>query len=138
MTNSTLGQKVKQNIIMVADDDLFMREQVKIAFNGLAKIVEAEDGEQVLSLYKQFNPSVLLLDIHMPKKSGKIVLREILDYDEKACVIMLSADSNSKNVQESAMVGAKGFITKPFTKEVLFKYIMPALRFDDSSISDLI
>ncbi len=118
---------------MVADDDLFMREQVKIAFEGIAKIIEAEDGEQVLGLYKKYNPSVLLLDIHMPKKNGKVVLHEVLEYDPGAHIIMLSADSKSKNVHETSMHGAKGFITKPFTKAVLFKYIMPALYFDDSS-----
>ncbi len=135
MQNEDQKSRRKSNIVLVADDDFFMRAQVKLALENLVQVIEADSGEQVLELYKRFNPAVLLLDIHMPKMNGKLVLKDILNYDPTAYVIMLSADSQMSNVRETHAKGASGFITKPFTKEVVLKYVTPMLLFDDSAAS---
>ncbi len=131
MQNGIFELSPKKNIILIADDDFFMRSLVKTALEDIVKVVQIESGEQVLESYKQHNPAVLLLDIHMPDKSGKQILLDILEYDPNAYVIMLSADSQIQNVRETHIKGAKGFIAKPFNKDVLMKYILPVLSFSD-------
>lgn len=118
-------QERSQNIVLVAEDDFYMRQLVSIALEGIATVIPAESGDAVLSLYKEHNPDVLLLDIHLPKVSGKQLLAEVLAYDSGAYVVMLSADSKSDNVHGLISAGARGFVAKPFTKETLLKYLQP-------------
>lgn len=101
---------------------MFIRFLVKKWLGGEAKIVECANGKDVVELYKSAKPNIVFLDIHLPGKSGKDALRELMRLDPTAFVIMLSADSNKDNVLYSIKTGAKAFITKPFTRETLFKY----------------
>jgi two-component system, chemotaxis family, chemotaxis protein CheY len=74
-----------------------------------------------MAAYKQYAPDILLLDIHMPGKDGLEVLHDIQDIDPQAYIIMLSADSSAENVGYTLQEGAKGFMTKPFTREKLLE-----------------
>lgn len=121
--------------ILVADDDFFMRAQAKIALQELGEVIEAESGDQAITLYKEHKPEVLLLDIHMPKQGGKDVLRDVLKFDPRAYVVMFSADANEQNVQQARFAGAKGFVAKPFTKQNLLKYVMACPAFNAENIS---
>ncbi|MGE3624284.1 MAG: response regulator transcription factor [Bdellovibrionales bacterium] len=112
-----------EKIVLVADDDMYMRMLVKKGAGEGLTVHEAADGKDILSAYKKHVPDMLLLDIHMPNMDGTAVLRDVLAVDPKAYVIMLSADSSRENVEQTLQKGAKGFLTKPFTKEKLQEYI---------------
>lgn len=111
----------KENIIMVADDDMFMRSLVSKALGSYGKIVELPDGENVTDTYLEISPDVLFLDIHLPGRSGMEILDEINNFDQSAYIVMLSADSNKDNVVKTRKNGAKGFVAKPFTKDKLIE-----------------
>ena len=113
----------QEKIILVADDDMYMRMLVKKGASEGIVVHEAADGSEVLAAYKKYVPDILFLDIHMPNKEGIDILRDILAVDSKAYIIMLSADSSRENVELALKQGAKGFLTKPFTKEKLQDYI---------------
>lgn len=121
----------QEKIILVADDDLFMRTQVKgfvhkIMINGVYQkttIFEAADGNDVVSIYKKHVPDVLFLDLHMPNKDGFSILQEIQALDRQAYVVMMSSDNTPKSMERLLKEGARGFLTKPFTKELLCDYI---------------
>ncbi len=113
----------KENIIMVADDDMYMRMLVKKGAQSIATVHEVSNGDEVMEAYKQHMPDILFLDIHLPDRDGTILLHDILAVDHAAYIVMLSADSSQENVQLTVSKGAKGFLTKPFTKERLLEYI---------------
>jgi len=113
----------KEKIIMIADDDMFMRALAAKSIKKYGKIISVERGNEILDLYLEHLPDLLFLDIHMPGKSGLNVLDEILNIDHKAHIIMLSADSNKSNVLNTSARGAKGFITKPFSNDKLCEFI---------------
>ncbi len=121
---AALRAKRKESIILVADDDMYMRLLVKKGSGAQHTIVEVDSGDKVMDAYKKNIPDLLFLDIHMPNMSGPDVLREVLAIDPKAYIVMLSADSSVENVANMIKQGASGFITKPFTKEKLQEYIM--------------
>ncbi len=108
-------QKRKENIILVADDDLFMRSLLCASLNQFGTCLEIDNGVKILENYLQYCPNVIFLDIHMPQINGIEVLNQILSYDPHAYVIMLSADSCKANVINAIKLGAKDFIAKPFT-----------------------
>lgn len=113
----------RENIVLVADDDMYMRLLVKKGISGQATVHEVADGNEVISAYQQHVPDIVFLDIHLPSKEGPQLLQELLAIDPQAHIIMLSADSSSENVSHTMREGAKGFMAKPFTKEKLLEYL---------------
>src|SRR3989339_1788242 len=111
------------NIFLVADDDLFVRSLVSRALKDYGKIVELTNGNDVVDRFLEISPDVLFLDIHLPEKSGLDILDEIIKKNKDAFVVMLSADSHLGNVVITRKAGAKGFITKPFTKQKLLETV---------------
>ena len=110
-------------IILVADDDMYMRMLVKKGVDKGFTVHEVADGNEVLKAYKQYMPDILFLDIHLPNVEGTNIQHKVLAVDPQAYVVMLSADSSRENVESTLHRGAKGFMTKPFTKERLQEYI---------------
>ena len=113
----------QENIVLVADDDMYMRMLVKKGISTKATLHELGDGSDVLPAYEKHAPNILFLDIHMPHIDGLGILHSIQSIDPEAYVIMLSADSSRENVEHAISKGAKGFLTKPFTKEKLQNFI---------------
>jgi two-component system, chemotaxis family, chemotaxis protein CheY len=111
-------------IVLVADDDMYMRMLVKKGAGEGNTVYEVADGKDILDAYKKYVPNILFLDIHLPNVNGTDVLRTILTMDSKAYIVMLSADSSRENVALTMQQGAKGFLTKPFTREKLQEYIL--------------
>lgn len=122
-TYADLRATRRENIIIIADDDMYMRLLTKKGVGPNFTVVEVADGGEVLEMYKKVAPDILFLDIHMPNMEGTNVLQQVLAIDPKAFVVMLSADSSRENVANTANQGAKGFLTKPFSKDKLTEYL---------------
>ena len=58
--------------VLIADDEPHIRSLISLIVTSLGAevVAEASDGEQALSMYKQFSPDMVLLDINMPKMDG--------------------------------------------------------------------
>jgi len=117
-------QNRERNVVLIADDNVFIRFLVKKWLGAVADIIEVGHGSEVLTAYKKHQPDITFLDIHLPGKNGKDILLDIKGIDAEAFVIMLSADSNKDNVVDSVRGGARAFITKPFTRDTLHKYYL--------------
>lgn len=128
----------KQNLVMIADDDLFVRKVIRSALEDMAEIVEASDGAEVEAIYRQHTPDVIFLDIHLPNVSGLELVRRLVKQDLGAYVIMLSADSSFNNVKMSKVRGSRGFLTKPFDKKRILHYFnsCPTVSFADEGTAE--
>ena len=108
--------------VMVVDDSDAIRMVLKdIVTIGKHNLVgELNTGVGALEEYIKTKPDVVLLDMAMPKKDGVSVLKEILEFNHSANVIMISASDNQETVKECMSLGAKAYILKPFNfQEVL-------------------
>lgn len=119
--SSLFGARLRRvdRIVMVADDDMFIRSLVRKTFLSKGKVIELDKAESIVDTYLEVLPDIVLLDIHLPGGSGIDILSEILRFDETAYVLMLSSDSVKDNVLSTQKLGAKGFIVKPFTQAKL-------------------
>jgi two-component system chemotaxis response regulator CheY len=109
----------QENLIMVADDDMFMRSLVTKNFVERGRIIEFDKADNIVDAYLENLPDLVFLDIHLPGGSGIDILAEILSFDDTAYVVIVSADSVKENILNVKHLGAKGFLAKPFTKEKL-------------------
>ena len=104
--------------ILIADDDagmrLVMRKLVERC-EGYELVGEAADGAQLLDLYRQCAPEVVLMDVEMPEKTGIECAREIQDMDPRTIVVFVTAhEEYMKNAFE---VYAFDYLVKPFRVE---------------------
>ena len=109
--------------ILVVDDAAFMRLSVKTMLekNEFEVVGEAENGSKAIQMYKILKPDIVTMDITMPEMDGIEALGEIIKFDSKAKVIMLSAMGQEVKIREAVILGAKGFIIKPFKEEHFIK-----------------
>lgn len=109
--------------ILVVDDAAFMRLSLKTMLekNGFEVVGEANNGRNAIEMYKMLTPDIVTMDITMPDMDGIEALAEIIKFDPKANVIILSAMGQEVKIREAVLIGAKGFIVKPFKEEYLLK-----------------
>ncbi len=108
--------------ILIVDDDSGVRESVRLAIEEQDyldfEVTESSDVASGIEQLKKFKPDIVILDLHMPDKTGfdfMDIMREDNNLAE-AKVIMLSADDTHKNIfkAEARGIGAFHFIGKPF------------------------
>lgn len=101
-------------ILIIEDDPLMSRMYEQIFNFDQYEVKVADDGEQGLLVAKEFKPTVIMLDVMMPKLNGFEVLDRIkLDPDLKAIpVIMLTNLSSEQDAQTAMLKGAVKYIVK--------------------------
>ena len=115
--------------VLVVDDAAFMRKMVSdVLLGGGHEVVgEAGDGVEAVARYQELRPEVTTLDITMPEKDGLSALREIIELDPSARVVMCSALGQESKVLESIKLGAKDFVVKPFQADRVLGAVEKAL-----------
>lgn len=105
--------------VLIVDDAKFMRVTLSnlLSNNGFTVVGMAENGQDALEKYKELHPDIVTLDITMPIMDGLEALKNIMEYDSEAKVVMCSAMGQQKLVVEAIELGAKDFIVKPFDEQ---------------------
>lgn len=122
------------NRLLIVDDAIFMRKRIgEIALSaGWEIVAEAGNGIEALEAYQRERPSLVTLDIVMPKMDGVAVLKELVKSDPNARVVMVSAVNQKAKLAECIQTGAIDFIVKPFDKSDLKKFFEKSLTVGDS------
>ncbi|MUK90740.1 response regulator [Ornithinibacillus sp. L9] len=116
--------------ILIVDDAKFMRVTLTNIFEkGNHEIVgEAEDGRKAVQLYKQFQPDLVTMDITMPVMNGIDAIKEIMEFNPNAQILVCSAMGQQKVVVEAIEMGAKDFIVKPFDEQRVLETVNRILQ----------
>lgn len=115
--------------ILVVDDEAPIREMLKryLIKKGY-EVFDADNGAAALEIVKEQKPSIVLLDIRMPKgDDGVEVLRKIKEIDKNIGVIMITAVSDSQINDKCTELGAFDYITKPISLEYLEECLLAKL-----------
>ena len=121
MTNKQLNTS-----ILIADDDADDRLLIKQAFrecNLTSELYFVEDGEELMDfLYQRqpyesaMRPSLILLDLNMPRKNGIQALREIKANEQfrQIPVVVLTTSTAEEDILRTYDLGVSSYISKPF------------------------
>jgi len=109
--------------VLIIDDSDNMRMTIKelVELNGFSVIGEAGDGKTGIGLYKEFKPDIVTLDVIMREMDGIETLKQIIEFDAGAKVVMVSAMGQELYVKDAIKSGAKGFVVKPFGEQQLME-----------------
>ena len=113
--------------ILVADDDLNICELLRLYLEKEGfEVVMAHDGEEAVAKFESEKPSLILLDIMMPKLDGWQVCRQIRQKSD-CPIIMLTAKGETFDKVLGLELGADDYVVKPFdTKEIVARRSSPA------------
>jgi CheY-like chemotaxis protein len=104
---------------LIVDDEAHVRLFARLLLKdvGITNVWEASDGQQAVELLNTHEPQLLLLDVNMPVMGGLDLLRELQAAGWNTPVIMLTAESSVKTVQQAAALGAAGYLLKQSSRE---------------------
>lgn len=112
--------------IIIIDDDAIVAASMKTILtcdNEVEVLALGYDGKEAVSLYKEWKPDIILMDIQMKEMSGLEAAKEIKDIDENAKIILLTTFLDDGYVRDALQVGASGYILKQD-----FSGVLPALK----------
>ena len=111
--------------ILIGDDSILARKQLKdiILQYGTPTFWEASNGQETIDLYKKESPDIVFLDIVMPVKDGNAAIREIIEYDKDAEIVVVSSVGTQSQLKAAIEAGAKDFIQKPLKPESIHHII---------------
>jgi DNA-binding NarL/FixJ family response regulator len=130
--------------VAIADAHPVVREGLKtlLQAEGFDVIGDAGDGANTLELVKASRPDILMLDAGLPGASSMQVLRDLAKMGTSCRVIMLNASIDRAEVLEMLRLGARGFVAKNTTVDMMLKSIRTVMAgqywIGRESVSDLI
>lgn len=110
--------------ILVVDDDAGIRQSLQIALRNVGyDVLLARDGEEATVLWREMGPDLIVADIHMPRKSGLLLMQELQANGSSTRVIAMTDGGPARQFNLlglSELLGAARKVTKPFAlKEML-------------------
>jgi AmiR/NasT family two-component response regulator len=113
--------------ILVAEDETIIRldlvELLRRA--GMDVVAEAHDGEEAISLARELQPDLAIMDVKMPKLDGIEAARRIIN-ERPIPIVMLTAYGQEELVARAAEAGVFGYLVKPFRESDLLPAIHTA------------
>jgi signal transduction histidine kinase/CheY-like chemotaxis protein len=115
------SNEVETPVLLIVEDNIDMRQYIKLNFENTYHILEAKDGEEGIQLALDHIPDLIISDVMMPKVGG-IELCTTLKSDVKTShipIILLTAKVGDENVLGGLKSGADDYIAKPFNAQTL-------------------
>lgn len=123
-------EKERKTLLLV-DDDTTARFLLRLAFQTEPyQLLEAADGETALTLCRNSQPDLILLNITLPRTDGITVLQQIRQINQQAIILMVSAINMRVWIDSAFAHGADGFIAKPFSLLALRQMVAHLLTHD--------
>src|SRR5690606_6526738 len=99
--------------VLVVDDDLVLADVISFTLRRAGfEVLLAHDGITALERFQANEPSIIVLDLELPRKDGLSVCREIRAVSDTP-IIMLTVRDGDEDVVKGLGLGADDYITKP-------------------------
>jgi FixJ family two-component response regulator len=115
--------------IFVVDDDAAVRETLTVVLtSGGYDVTCFADGAALLQVARSRTPAAVLLDVHIPGKSGLDILKELQGEDYPAPIFMISGQGDIAMAVSAIKNGAIDFIEKPFRGNEIVTRVREAIE----------
>ena len=131
--------KKKPTKVVLVDDHDMVRAGIRSILERTEEIEvigEARDGLEALNLVEELVPDILLLDVEMPKMSGRRVAQELRDRELPVRIIALSAHDDNQYILGMLSRGVAGYLTKDEVPNLLIHAIRGVAGGEEGWVSD--
>lgn len=116
-----------KQILIVEDEPIISMVLKAYLTKAGYEVEQAFDGMRAMTLFEQWKPSLVLLDVMLPDLDGWTILKLIRE--QSSCpVIMLTALGDIRNLLEGLNGGADDYLSKPFIGEEVVARVQAVLR----------
>jgi DNA-binding NarL/FixJ family response regulator len=112
--------------VLIADDHPVVRQGLAVLFevqDDIALVGQASDGAEAVTLTRELDPDVLLLDLMLPGLDGMGVLAQLQEEDSRTRVLVLTSAGGSARPALALQAGAAGFLYKDVDPDALVRAI---------------
>jgi AmiR/NasT family two-component response regulator len=111
--------------VLIAEDEAIIRMDLRemLQEDGHDVVGEARDGVEAVELARRLRPDVVFMDIKMPRMNG-LEAAVVIGEERLAPVVMVTAFSQSEQIEEAVRAQAMAYVVKPFSRSD----IIPAMR----------
>ncbi len=112
--------------ILIVDDHPVVREGLAGMIGtqpDLAVVGEAGNGVDAVRLAQTLKPDLILMDLQMPAMDGAVAIRQILDDNPAARILVLTAFDTDERILHAVEAGAQGYLLKGAPRDELFRAI---------------
>nr|WP_319386288.1 response regulator [uncultured Roseibium sp.] len=114
--------------VYIVDDDPAVRDALSVLFNMEGYVVETfSDGDTFVQSASKSVPACVMLDVHMPGRSGIEILKALNAEHYPAPIFIISGQGDIPMAVEAIRNGAFDFIEKPFSAETVLERVKEAV-----------
>ena len=117
--------------ILIADDHLIIRQGLRLILeteSDFELVGEASDGSEALTLCRELNPDVVLMDLRMPNMDGLTAIEKLRVEQPEVAVVILTTFNEDELMFRGLQAGARGYLLKDTDRSTLFATIRAAAR----------
>lgn len=125
---SAEGEPVEETdkpVVLIVEDNQDVRDYIKLQLSDAYSIIEAANGKEGIAMAVKFVPDIVVSDVMMPIMNGMEFCRRLKNELQTSHipVLMLTAYGMNEQKIDAYNCGADGYLTKPFSTEVLLARI---------------
>lgn len=115
--------------ILIVEDDVDLLKLIKINMQDQGyDVYTAGNGLEALEIFKKIDPSLVILDIMLPKMDGFEVCKRIRQENRQVAIMMLTAKAEEVDTILGLELGADDYMTKPFSVRELTARVKAIFR----------
>ncbi|WP_269583325.1 response regulator transcription factor [Roseibium sp. Sym1] len=120
--------KADAEAIYIVDDDPAVRDALSVLFNMEGFVVETfSDGDAFVNSALKSVPACVMLDVHMPGRSGIEILKALNAENYPAPIFIISGQGDIPMAVEAIRNGAFDFVEKPFSAETVLERVRESI-----------
>ncbi|MBW4511761.1 MAG: response regulator transcription factor [Scytonematopsis contorta HA4267-MV1] len=101
--------------VLIVDDHSIVRQGLATIINRdpeMTVIAQAEDGQQAIDYFREYQPDITLMDLRMPVRSGVEAITAICAEFKHARIVVLTTYDGDEDIYSGLQAGAKGYLLK--------------------------
>lgn len=116
---------VDRSILLVDDEPYILRALSFVLEREGYRVLTASDGDDALETIRRSRPSMVFLDIMLPRKNGYEICAEVKEDAALSTthIVMLSAKGQPIDRERGMLAGADEYMTKPFSPREVVEYV---------------
>jgi len=123
--------------ILIVDDDIDILESMDLAMRAVgAQTVTAADGTAAVAACLASEPDAVILDMMLPKRSGFLVLEELIAMPKPPIIVMVTANEGKRHMVYAKSLGVAAYLIKPVGLDRLIDTIFTLLQDQNEKSSD--
>ncbi len=112
--------------VLIADDHTIVRQGLAALLEqepDLTVVAQASNGEEALTMFREYQPDVTLMDLRMPQMDGVAAITAICAEFDQARIVVLTTYDGDEDIYRGLRAGAKGYLLKDAEPNELFAAI---------------